>query len=200
MKPESFPILPLHSVVTWTPVAGVHGNLPDDELTVFALIDCGDITETDAAYMEAGQWYYAASAEPVMPAIVTHWTDTITPEQPGSNVESAVIAKLIARGKAGRAKYGTSMDRQDLTQRDWLIHHQEELMDAIQYTEAQLAQLPTTIKCRWCGAETDHGTPDGSCSFACSMEHRTNTAQKHQRRPTLHEQFMAHDSVIIPTP
>lgn len=37
----------------------------------------------------------------------------------------------------------------------------------------------TTIQCRWCGAETDHGTPDGSCSFACSMEHRTQ-----KQRPT----------------
>lgn len=39
------------------------------------------------------------------------------------------------RAKIGQAKYGTTMDRSDLTFAEWLIHLQEELMDATIYLE-----------------------------------------------------------------
>lgn len=49
--------------------------------------------------------------------------------------EDAVIDLIRSRGEVGRRKYGVSMDRQDLSQTDWLTHLQEELADALQYAE-----------------------------------------------------------------
>lgn len=39
------------------------------------------------------------------------------------------------RAKIGKAKYGTTMERNDLSFVEWLIHLQEELMDATIYIE-----------------------------------------------------------------
>ena len=39
------------------------------------------------------------------------------------------------RAKIGKAKYGTTMERTDLSFVEWLIHLQEELMDATIYLE-----------------------------------------------------------------
>jgi len=44
-----------------------------------------------------------------------------------------LIKKYEQRSEAGIAKYGTNLDRDDLLLRDWLIHLQEELMDASLY-------------------------------------------------------------------
>lgn len=49
--------------------------------------------------------------------------------------EDAVIEMIRSRGKVGRAKYGTSMDRKDLHPDEWVTHLQEELADALQYAE-----------------------------------------------------------------
>ena len=46
-----------------------------------------------------------------------------------------VIEKLHQRSLVGQKKYGTTMDRDDLTLVQWLNHLQEELCDAIQYIE-----------------------------------------------------------------
>jgi hypothetical protein len=52
-----------------------------------------------------------------------------------SSVEDAVVAMIRARGKVGRRKYGTTMDRKDLHPDEWVEHHQQELADALQYAE-----------------------------------------------------------------
>ena len=44
-----------------------------------------------------------------------------------------LIKKYEQRSEAGIKKYGTTLDRDDLLLRDWLIHLQEELMDASLY-------------------------------------------------------------------
>lgn len=49
--------------------------------------------------------------------------------------EEAVIQKIRARRDAGRRKYGTSMERTDLTKLDWMRHAQEEAMDFAIYLE-----------------------------------------------------------------
>ena len=54
--------------------------------------------------------------------------------QPDSIVQS-VIQKFIDRSKMGKEKYGTDLDRTDLTTIDWIQHAQEELMDGILYLE-----------------------------------------------------------------
>lgn len=49
-----------------------------------------------------------------------------------------VRGKLLARSVAGIAKYGTTLARQDLDRRAWLLHLQDELLDAAAYIERLL--------------------------------------------------------------
>ena len=50
------------------------------------------------------------------------------------HVES-VINKYRERSNEGIRKYGTTLEREDLTFLEWLNHLQEELMDATLYIE-----------------------------------------------------------------
>ena len=43
----------------------------------------------------------------------------------------SVIRSFQERSRAGQLKYGTTLDRTDLTPQQWAQHMQEELMDAI---------------------------------------------------------------------
>ena len=63
----------------------------------------------------------------------------ITSEDTDSVVMS-VIKQFKGRADFGLQKYGTNMDRQDLSVLDWIQHAQEEHMDAILYLE-KLKQL-----------------------------------------------------------
>ena len=56
------------------------------------------------------------------------------PQQVDSVVQ-AVLDKFIARSTLGKEKYGTDLDREDLSVLDWIQHAQEEHMDAILYLE-----------------------------------------------------------------
>ena len=57
-----------------------------------------------------------------------------------SKIEDKVMAKIYNRAIMGKAKYGVTMERTDLTTLDWLIHAQEEAMDMAVYLE-KLIQL-----------------------------------------------------------
>lgn len=50
-------------------------------------------------------------------------------------VVKSVIEKFKERSDLGMQKYGTTLDRTDLTSEEWANHMQEELMDAILYLE-----------------------------------------------------------------
>jgi len=52
-----------------------------------------------------------------------------------SEIEDNVIIKIARRSVAGQRKYGTTMERKDLTRKEWLIHAQEEAMDLAVYLE-----------------------------------------------------------------
>ena len=52
-----------------------------------------------------------------------------------NEIEESVIAKIRERRDAGRRKYGTTMERTDLSTRHWLVHAQEEAMDLAIYLE-----------------------------------------------------------------
>jgi ribosomal 50S subunit-associated protein YjgA (DUF615 family) len=56
-----------------------------------------------------------------------------------ANEEDTVVLSVIRsfqeRSRAGQLKYGTTLDRTDLTPQQWAQHMQEELMDAILYLE-----------------------------------------------------------------
>jgi hypothetical protein len=51
------------------------------------------------------------------------------------SVVTAVIEKFRQRSEIGQKKYGTNLDRKDLSFLEWVNHMQEELMDAILYLE-----------------------------------------------------------------
>lgn len=51
------------------------------------------------------------------------------------SIVKSVINKFILRSELGQKKYGTTLDRNDLSLKDWVTHAQEELMDAILYLE-----------------------------------------------------------------
>ena len=50
-------------------------------------------------------------------------------------IVESVIDQFRTRAEAGKRKYGTTMERDDLTLIQWLQHLQEELMDAAVYVE-----------------------------------------------------------------
>ncbi len=58
-----------------------------------------------------------------------------------SKVLSEVIAEMERREQLGIKKYGTTLDREDLSVKDLLQHQLEELMDAVLYTKAALMKL-----------------------------------------------------------
>jgi len=58
-----------------------------------------------------------------------------------SKIEEQVIAKIQARAAVGKKKYGTTMERKDLTFRQWVTHLQEELLDAAIYAEKLIDEI-----------------------------------------------------------
>ncbi len=58
-----------------------------------------------------------------------------------SKIEDAVAIKIIKRAAHGKQKYGVTMERTDLKPLDWMRHLQEELMDALVYSEKEIQRL-----------------------------------------------------------
>jgi hypothetical protein len=52
-----------------------------------------------------------------------------------SQVLAKVFSEFIEREEIGKKKYGTTMDRKDLSLDEWIEHMKQELMDAILYLE-----------------------------------------------------------------
>ena len=51
------------------------------------------------------------------------------------SIVESVISKFQDRSSVGIQKYGTTLDRNDLTYLEWINHAQEEAMDFILYLE-----------------------------------------------------------------
>jgi hypothetical protein len=51
------------------------------------------------------------------------------------SIVRSIIQQFEERSEKGRKKYGTDLDRDDLSFLDWLQHAKEEHMDAILYLE-----------------------------------------------------------------
>jgi hypothetical protein len=60
---------------------------------------------------------------------------TQTNQAQEDTVVASVVASFQERSRAGQLKYGTTLDRTDLSPLQWAQHMQEELMDAILYLE-----------------------------------------------------------------
>lgn len=86
---------------------------------------------------------YPTTSPPQTPALQYQYTAPPTPQlsfQPSPNVPhdsivDSIVAKFRQRSAVGWAKYGTTLDREDLGVFDWIQHAQEELMDGILYLE-----------------------------------------------------------------
>ena len=63
-----------------------------------------------------------------------HTTESIDMSHLDSVVTS-IIHKFTERAKFGKTKYGTDLDRTDLSTVQWIEHAQDELMDGILYLE-----------------------------------------------------------------
>ena len=57
---------------------------------------------------------------------IIHKTDSIV---------DSVIDQFVSRARFGKEKYGTDLDRNDLSVLDWIEHAKQEHMDAILYLE-----------------------------------------------------------------
>jgi|TARA_R110000751_G_scaffold225536_1_gene327364 hypothetical protein len=58
-----------------------------------------------------------------------------------SAIEDEVCNKIKARSEVGKEKYGVTMEEEILSMRQWLVHLQEELMDAAVYVEKLLGMV-----------------------------------------------------------
>jgi hypothetical protein len=56
-----------------------------------------------------------------------------------SDVYKEVITDLISREKMGRAKYGTTVDNANLSEKEWLHHAYEEALDMAIYLKRILS-------------------------------------------------------------
>lgn len=65
---------------------------------------------------------------------------------PVCSVVEAVRTDLLRRSKAGIAKYGTTLDRTDLSLRDWLQHAYEETLDNANYLKRAILALDASDK------------------------------------------------------
>ena len=63
---------------------------------------------------------------------ITHDNDLIVIKD---QIVLSVLAKYAERSNKGLRKYGTTLDREDLTIFDWINHAQEEAMDFTLYLE-----------------------------------------------------------------
>jgi len=68
-------------------------------------------------------------------AIMSHCIEGMEGGPPEDTVVASVVASFLERSRAGQLKYGTTLDRTDLSPLQWAQHMQEELMDAILYLE-----------------------------------------------------------------
>lgn len=57
------------------------------------------------------------------------------------SIVDSIIDRFIQRSVIGKAKYGTDMDRTDLSLKEWLQHSIEEKLDDILYMQRALKEL-----------------------------------------------------------
>lgn len=65
--------------------------------------------------------------------------------EPKDSIVEAVINKMATRSETGIKKYGTTLDRKDLTPIEWMRHFQEECMDAALYAERWIREMEGLI-------------------------------------------------------
>lgn len=64
----------------------------------------------------------------------------------GSKIERSVCNKILERAEVGKSKYGVTMEREDLSRLEWLVHAQEEAMDLAIYLQKIIEVINTKEK------------------------------------------------------
>lgn len=93
-------------------------------------IDNGRFMRCGTFVAPPGPIFTPLAAQPM----VNQW-HLVRDETP-SNVTIELVDQLLSRDSHGRAKYGVTLDRPDLTTSEWLQHMAEELMDGAGYALA----------------------------------------------------------------
>jgi len=57
-----------------------------------------------------------------------------------SDIYKEVITDLISREKMGRAKYGTTVDKANLSEKEWMQHAYEEALDFAIYLKKMMSK------------------------------------------------------------
>lgn len=57
-----------------------------------------------------------------------------------SDIYKEVITDLISREKMGRMKYGTTVDKANLSEREWMQHAYEEALDFAIYLKRMMSK------------------------------------------------------------
>jgi len=57
------------------------------------------------------------------------------------SVVTSIIKQFEERAQFGKAKYGTDLDRKDLTTLDWIEHAKQEAMDYVLYLQKLKIEL-----------------------------------------------------------
>ncbi len=85
----------------------------------------GDFYEHFSSVLEKTEWDVSVKGDQFLEF----------PKITGDSIVNNVVESFIERSNVGFAKYGTNLDRKDLSFLDWLNHAQQEAMDMILYLE-----------------------------------------------------------------
>jgi hypothetical protein len=95
--------------------------------TIIALTDY----DIELEFNDGASWYYPINKHKIV----------VIKEQPTDQIVESVINQFKQRSELGIAKYGTTLDRNDLSTLEWIEHAKQEAMDFILYLERLKQEL-----------------------------------------------------------
>ena len=110
-------------------------EIKDKELRELAELRRSELSrDTEHDFLKSAfVWHDAAEGHDFWANVYHGRITSLNPKQ--DSIVESVRHKLLERSKAGINKYNTTLERNDLTTLDWLIHAQEEAMDLANYLE-----------------------------------------------------------------
>ena len=82
--------------------------------------------------------------------------DILFTKENTDSVVFSIVKQFKERARIGKEKYGTDLDRDDLSLNEWLQHAQEEHMDAILYLEKIKKVVDNKIVVEKCSDEANN--------------------------------------------
>lgn len=87
------------------------------------------------ALVLAFEWYKTDEGNKYWEDIYFNRENPLGKVKQKDSIVDSIVDEFKNRSEVGFKKYGTTLDREDLTELEWRIHFREELMDAILYNE-----------------------------------------------------------------